>query len=334
MVKLGFVGVGNMGQMAHLQHYAAITDCEITAIAEPRQQLAQAVAAKYGAKRVYPDATSMLASEQLDGLVAIQPFERHGSLITPLYCYNLPLLTEKPLASSVETGAAMIRQLKSWHMVGYHKRNDPAVTWARDRMKSSGRLRYVRIMMPPGDWIAGGFADLIRSDERPPNVSPDAMPENIDAREYIAFVNYYIHQVNLLRYLLDEPYEVVFADKHSRLLVAETASGVTATIEMAPFETAQGWQEAILIGFDDAAIKLQLPAPLADHSGTAQIMKSDGTQVHAPLRAASAMRMQAENFVAAIQGKAKPACEAAEALEDLRIARDWLELKASRSDVA
>jgi len=49
-------------------------------------------------------------------------------------------------------------------MVGYNKRSDPAVVYARQhiqRLKQSGelgRLTYVRMLMPAGDWIASKFA--------------------------------------------------------------------------------------------------------------------------------------------------------------------------------
>jgi predicted dehydrogenase len=39
-----------------------------------------------------------------------------------------------------------------------------------------------------------------------------------------------------------------------------------------------------------------------------------------------AMRQQATNFLRAIRGEAPPPCEAAEALEDLRVARDYVRL--------
>ena len=39
-----------------------------------------------------------------------------------------------------------------------------------------------------------------------------------------------------------------------------------------------------------------------------------------------AMRQQAINFIRAVKGEIKPLCEAAEALEDLRVARQFLKL--------
>lgn len=36
-IRLGFVGVGSMGQCAHLANYAVLPDCEVAAIAELRE---------------------------------------------------------------------------------------------------------------------------------------------------------------------------------------------------------------------------------------------------------------------------------------------------------
>jgi predicted dehydrogenase len=173
-VRIGFVGVGGMGQCAHLTNYVTVPECEVVALAELRPQLREAVARRYGVPRAYASADAMLAAETLDGLVASQPFDRHGIVVAPLYKAGIPVFTEKPLAASVEVGEQMLAALKaggSWHMVGYHKRSDPATMYAKaeiERLKTTGELgkqKYVRLLMPAGDWVAAGFADLIRKME-------------------------------------------------------------------------------------------------------------------------------------------------------------------------
>jgi predicted dehydrogenase len=286
----------------------------------------------------------MIQAEKLDGLVAPQPFDRHGQVVLPLYRHGLPVLTEKPLASSVATGERLIGALEaggSWHMVGYHKRSDPASEYARneiDRFRSTGELgamRYVRVTMPAGDWIAGGFIDLIRSDEPMPALERDPAAADLDPeafRAYVSFVNYYIHQVNLLRFLLGEPYRVVHADPAGVLFVAESESGVTATLEMTPYRTTVDWQESALVAFEKGYVKVDLPAPLASHRpGRVEILADPGegiapTTITPHLPWVHAMRNQAANFVAAIRGDRAPPCEAREAIEDLRVARDYLRL--------
>jgi len=47
-VRIGFVGVGGMGQCAHLKNYATIDECEVVALAELRPGLAQRVTGRYG----------------------------------------------------------------------------------------------------------------------------------------------------------------------------------------------------------------------------------------------------------------------------------------------
>ncbi len=343
-VRIGFVGVGNMGQCAHLRNYVAVPECEVVALAELRPKLGEAVARKYGVPRVYRTAEEMLAKEKLDGIVASQRYTMHGQIIPPLYAAGVPIFTEKPLAGSIEVGEQMLATLRAsgtWQMVGYHKRSDPATMWAKaeiDRLSASGeigKLRYVRIVMPAGDWIAGGFDGLVQTDEKPPDLSPDPAARDMDPdawKAWLGFVNYYIHQVNLLRHLLGEPYRVTFADKAGVLLVGETARGVTGTIEMSAYSTTRDWQESALVCFERGWVRLDLPAPLVvNRPGSVTAFRDPGngatpTTTTPVLPPVHAMRQQAIHFVRAIKGEIKPPCDAVEALEDLKVAREYLGL--------
>lgn len=344
-VKIGFVGVGGMGQCAHLRNYVTVAECEVVAIAEVRQELGKRVAQKYGVPRVYASHEEMLAAEKLDGIVASQPFNRHGVLLPELYKAGVPVFTEKPLSASIEVGEKMIAALKesgAWHMVGYHKRSDPATMYAKaeiDRLKASGELgamRYVRVLMPAGDWVAGGFCDLMGSDEPMPPLEWDPPAQDMDAdtyNAYVAFVNYYIHQVNLMRHLLGEPYRAAYADPSGVVLAVESASGVAGLIEMTPYSTTIDWQESALVAFERGYVKLDLPAPLASNRpGCVEILRDPGDgktpeTIVPQLPWVHAMRQQAINFVSAIKGEMKPLCEPEEALEDLKVARDYVRLQ-------
>jgi predicted dehydrogenase len=345
IIRLGFVGVGSMGQAAHLRNYVNLPDVQVAAIAEIRPKLGKLVADRYGVSALYTSAASMLNNEQLDGIVAIQDFRNHGSIIPQLYQKGIPILTEKPLAGSVAVGETMLDSLKqsgSWHMVAYHKRSDPATTYARkeiDHFKTTGelgRLRYVRILMPAGDWIASGFTDLVHSDDHLPDIRHDPPAQDMSGEEYnayIEFVNYYIHQVNLMRFLLSEPYTVSYADPSGVMFAVHSDSGVAGTIEMSPYRTSIDWQESALIAFERGYIKLNLPAPLAyNRPGSVEIFRDpEGSEPPATivpqLPWIHAMRQQAMNFVSAIRGEIKPPCDAAEALQDLEIARQYLQVK-------
>jgi len=343
-VRIAFVGVGNMGQCAHLKNYAIIPDCQVVALAEIREELGQAVAQRYGIPNVYADHKALLANEQIDAIVSAQPFTRHGTLLPELIEAGVPILTEKPLAGSVESGETVVRALDAagtWHMLGYHKRSDPAVMYAKaeiDRLQESGelgKLKYVRILMPAGDWIAGGFNDLIQIDGPRPNLAMDPPASDMDAATYdayIAFVNYYIHQVNLMRHLMGEPYAVTYADPNEVLLVCESESGITGTIEMSPYQNTVRWDESALVAFEKGFVKIDLPAPLTNNApGRVEILRDPGDGV-TPITTVPdlpwvhAMRQQAINFCRAVRGEIPPMTEAHEALQDLQIARDYIRL--------
>jgi predicted dehydrogenase len=344
-IRLAFVGVGGMGQAAHLRNYASIGECAVVAIAEMRTELGKKVAARYGVPRTYETHEQLLANEEVDGIVASQPFSRHVLLVPELLKAGKPVLTEKPVATSVEAGRTIVDAVAAsgtFHMVGYHKRSDPATQYAKaeiERLQASGELgamRYVRIVMPPGDWIASGFNDNLSSDDPYPQLETEAPPADMDAAtfdRYVSFVNYYIHQVNLMRHLLGESYEVTHADPSGVVMVVKGASGMPGVLEMAPYNTTIDWQESALVCFEKGWISLELPAPLASNRpGRVRIMRDPGngatptvTEPHLPW--VHAMRQQALNFVKAIRGEIKPPCEAAEALEDLEVAKAYIRMR-------
>ncbi|MDD4890187.1 MAG: Gfo/Idh/MocA family oxidoreductase, partial [Phycisphaerae bacterium] len=335
-IRIGFVGVGGMGQMAHLTNYVTMKDCEVAAVAEIRGQTGQLVATRYGIPKVYPDHKAMLAAEKLDGIVASQPFDRHAVLLPELYPACKFVFTEKPIAVAPEAGKKLADQAKAarcTHMVGYHKRSDPATEYARktvDEWKASGKmgaLKYVRILMPAGDWVAEGMTGRVDAGDKAPPLARElekawsgGIVGDMDAetsKQYVAFVNYYIHQVNLMRHLLGEPYEVAYAEKTGVLLAVRSASGIAGVIEMTPYQTTIEWEESALIAFEKGYIMLRLPAPLAvNRCGTVEIY-SDPKDGNPPERRQPtmpwihAMRQQACNFVRVIRGEMAPPCAAA-----------------------
>jgi len=116
------------------------------------------------------------------------------------------------------------------------------------------------------------------------------------------------------------------------MLAGQTKSGVACVIEMTPYCTTIDWQESAFVAFEHGWIKLDLPAPLASNRpGRVEVFRDPGKgatpeTVVPQLPWVHAMRQQAMNFVAAIRGDIAPLCQAAEALEDLKVAREYLRL--------
>ncbi|MFL5912480.1 MAG: Gfo/Idh/MocA family protein [Gaiellaceae bacterium] len=345
-VRIGFVGAGFMGQLAHIRSYALLRDeCELVALAEPRQQTAQLVAARYGIGTVYRDHRELLESETLDGIVACQHFTHHAALLPELYARVPHLFTEKPLALAPATGdrlAELARTSGCTHMVGYHRRCDPATREAKrtvDSWKASGEmgpLRYARICYVDGDWIANANADLIDAGEEWPSSFPEEPPPELDDDALSALrtgANELVHPLNLLRHLLGERYRVVFAHASGRLYVFESESGVPATIEVAPYRATDRLDEEALVTFERGYVRLRpAPALAINRAGTLEVYRDPGGDA-APERTApqlpavDPMHAQAAEFLRVCRGEAEPPTGAAEAAEDLHLVSDLVGMR-------
>lgn len=346
MTRIVFFGVGGMGQMAHLKNYVILPDVKVVAVVEARKKIADAVAARYTIPNVFYDIESFRASGvEFDGIVSAQQYRNMVNIVPQLLAFGKPLFTEKPLALAVEAAQNLALEADknhTTHMVGYHKRSDPATEFAKsiaDSWRASGefgRMRYIRVTMPAGDWVANGFEGMISSDDPYPPIQGEPnvkyWPNEAYNNEYDSFVNYYIHQVNALRFLLGEDYSVKYADKAGVTLTAESVSGIPAVIEMSPWTTSLDWQEEYLIAFEKGWIKIELPAPLASNKAGKVTVFEDNGKKSAPvtwsptLPHVHAMKNQASNFVKFIRGEKGVPCDSHEAVKDLQIARDYIDL--------
>ncbi len=155
-VKIGFVGVGGMGQCAHLKNYMTIPDCEVVAIAELREGLGRKVAARYGIPHVYKSHEEMLASEKLD---AIEPF--HPDRVVSR------ILGMGDVLSMIEKVEEAIDQKQAVEMQRKLIENDFTLEDFRDQirqLRKLGPLESILSMMPQ----VGPFKDLknVKVDEK------------------------------------------------------------------------------------------------------------------------------------------------------------------------
>ena len=225
-------------------------------------------------------------------------------------------------------------------MLGYHKRSDVAMQYAEsiiDEWQTTGefgKMTYVRATMPAGDWIAGASGVLF-SDEPYPSVVKEKpltyFSEKLN-KDYVDFVNYYIHQVNAMRFLLGEDYKLTYADRQGYMFALESTSGVTGVVEMSPYQNTTDWQEKYLVCFEKGYIEVNLPAPLAcQESGSVVVMRDNGQELasyFSPiLPKIHAMKSQAQNFIAAVKGERGVVCTPEDAVKDLMIAKEYIKLK-------
>ena len=63
-IRLGWIGCGFIGQLAHLENFSSLSDVEITALADTKIKLAKKVAKKYGIKKIYNNHLDLLKNEK------------------------------------------------------------------------------------------------------------------------------------------------------------------------------------------------------------------------------------------------------------------------------
>lgn len=344
-VRLGFIGVGGMGQTAHFQNFASIPDCEIVAIAEGRTKTAEMVASHYGVPRIYSDHRAMLAAEKdLDAVVAIMGYSLHPPVVTDVLNAGLHIMTEKPICLRIDNAkklVALAEEKGLTYMVGYMKRSLPASVWAHDKVQewkqsgAAGKMNYLRASMPPGDWTFGIQWQRGAGDPAPAyegcagEVPPEYMSPETGAK-YNAFVNYFIHQVNLIRYLLGEDYEVMYADKAEALLIGKSESGVTVALEMKGRGLKRSWEEYYMVNFDNGKVDLSVPAPMAQQNGGDVRTYWGGDDTHAPtwerpvMPPVWSMLAQARHFVECIKEGKPTRSPASAAVKDLEVAEQYI----------
>ena len=72
-IRLGFVGAGFMGQVAHLSNYYDLEGCEVVALAELRKDLRESVASRYGIAQRYVNHVELLRHADVDAVIAVTP---------------------------------------------------------------------------------------------------------------------------------------------------------------------------------------------------------------------------------------------------------------------
>ena len=303
------------------------------------------VAEKYRIPKVYPDHRAMLEAEELDAAVAIMGYHLHHAVVPDLLEAGLHVLTEKPICIRTDTARTMAELADKQgvvYYVGYMKRSAPATQLAVETIrqwKASGEfgaMKYIRAAMPPGDWTYH-IEGPIGAGDAPPAYeggAPEALPDWLDEetqQTYNAFVNYYIHQVNLIRYLLGEDYQVTYADPSQAVLTATSDSGVSVVLEMQGYGLQNGWEETYRVIFDSGKLDLSIPSPMARQRGgeLSVFHGKEAQSIESPVVLPLwPFLEQARHFVRAARGQEAPWSSPWDGVKDLEVAEQYAKLLA------
>jgi predicted dehydrogenase len=123
-IRTAVVGAGKMGGI-HAKVYSQLPDSELVAVVDADKAKASQVAEKYGCA-AYTDCAEIL--DKVDAVTIATPTTTHLELAKLFLCNRIPVLVEKPLASSVREGRKIVslaRRYDTVVAVGHSERCNP-----------------------------------------------------------------------------------------------------------------------------------------------------------------------------------------------------------------
>lgn len=187
--SLAVIGAGVMGRRHVEAIVAAGGAARLHAVVDPADA-AKGYAAELGVAW-YPDPVAMIAGGRPDGAIIASPNHLHVEHGMDCTKAGIPVLVEKPIASSVRSARHLVEEAERTGvplLVGHHRRHNPLIAAAK-RTLESGRIGAVVAvhamfwLYKPDDYFAVEWRHL-----------PGAGP---------VFVNL-IHDIDLLRHLCGE----------------------------------------------------------------------------------------------------------------------------------
>jgi predicted dehydrogenase len=167
LIRLGICGAGGVAQSKYLPAINRLRTIwepvKVAAIAEPRQEHGEKVAAIYGC-RWYTDWQAMLAQEELDGVLVTTPDPLHAEVGLACLERGLPAVVEKPITRSLVEAEQLCRKAETLGqllMTVANKRYSPPYRRAK-RLVSEGPLRNPALFV--GKFNLGyDYVDLLES---------------------------------------------------------------------------------------------------------------------------------------------------------------------------
>lgn len=177
-MRFGVIGCGTVSETGHMPALAASSETKLTALADIRQNHLQEVGKQYGIKHLYTDYRELLARPDIDAVTVATPLGSHYEVVMAALQAGKHVFCEKPLASNVYQGKAMVRAAEKAHRllaVNFEMRAGHFCRAAKEIIESGeiGRVRYLRMVY---NWAGPRWA----SDNRHSTLMTEGMGPVVD----------------------------------------------------------------------------------------------------------------------------------------------------------
>ena len=344
--RIGFIGVGMMGQIAHLANYVRLRDegeCEIAGITDLKPLLAHAVGEYYNVP-VYQSNEALLDDPSIDAVICIQQWPNNYHLVKQILQSGKSVLTEKPMVGRLDEAEELTELAKEkgvLYAVGFMKRYDTGVELAKKLLtqfrdsEELGQLVSVDALCDGGDWIQNaGRSVNVEDPTRLPSLQPTypdgcETPSKRAAYDYL--VNIFAHNINLCHHLLDsemQVYAAQFRDHHA--MQALLRNGDVFVTVRGTSSSSQEWREYTTFTFSRGQVVIKTPVPLNRQQSARVLVTGEGkqgfvtTEYHAPVD--WAFYREARGFVHALMGEETLRAPAETCLWDVRVMQQIIQI--------
>jgi predicted dehydrogenase len=227
-LRFGVIGVGLWGEV-HAEIYSRHPYATLAAVCDRDPKRAKQVAERYGAEQVYTDFRDLAADPGVDAVAVVTPDFAHRDPIVAAAEAGKHIITEKPLATTVEEAEAIADAVKRagiTFMVDFHTRWNPPLVIAKQDIAEGKLGRIVSAYFRLNDTIS----------------VPTEMLSWAEKSSILWFLG--SHTVDSLRFLFEDEVEQVYSVSRSSVLkgrgvdvpdlyqsILEFRSGIVATIE-------------------------------------------------------------------------------------------------------
>lgn len=320
-IKLAVVGAGLVGQR-HITAMQQVDHVELTAVVEPHAKNSMPAP-------LFQTMDDMFAAVDVDGVILSTPTPMHVEGGQTCVARGVPVLIEKPLATSAADAVGLIaaaRRAGTPILVGHHRRHNPLIQKAAELVRAGaiGEVRAAQVtcwFYKPDDYF-------------------DIAPWRKEAGAGPISVNL-VHDVDLMRHFLGEVVSVQaqkamsrrgYANEDLAAAVLRFESGALCTITVSdsvvspwsweltsreyPIYPATG-ESCYLIGGSEGALSIP-DMRLWQHAGkTSWWEPIKATTV--PLSASDPLINQIAHFADVIRGTAQPLVSGEEGLRTLKV---------------
>lgn len=325
LVRAAVIGAGNMGRN-HVRIYSEMDDVELVAVADPMPELLQRVAMRYRV-RTYTDYRTMLEREQIDVISIVVPTEHHFSVARDALQARIPTLVEKPIAATVEEGAALIAlatELEVPFTVGHIERFNPAIIALKQQLDEGalGKVYQIHVRR------IGPFPSQIKD----VGVVIDLATHDLD-------IMHYLTEANVIRLHAEVGRRLHTAHEDLLSAVMRFDSDVIGVLDinwLTPTKVRELWVNGArgmfvanyltqdLVFFENDA---------APQNGNwrelAVLGVSEGRAIHFKVNKREPLRQELEAFVSSIRAGIPPPVSAQDALLALAVARQIIQAAGS-----